>query len=79
MAKVSDVGDVGLRSMKSAAHFLGVSKTQLYRLHEAGKIEMVKIGKATRVTQASLDLYLKGLRRKPRSDRYFAAKNCKST
>ena len=37
---------------------LNVSTTQIYRLTRKGELDMLKIGRATRVTQASLDSYI---------------------
>jgi excisionase family DNA binding protein len=64
-AHIADDDDVvGLRTMKSAQRFLGVSKSQIYRLCDSGELELVKIGpRGTRVTQASLDAYVAALKR----------------
>ena len=37
---------------------LGVSVAQIYRFARRGELEMIKIGRSTRVTQASLDSYI---------------------
>ena len=37
-----------------AARMIGVGRTKLYELISSGELETVKIGKATRVTTASL-------------------------
>lgn len=64
-AHVADSDEVGLRTMKSAMRFLGISKTQIYRLCDSGELEVVKIGpRGSRVTQASLDAYVAALKRK---------------
>ena len=56
--------EVGLRTLKGACRFLGVSPSKLYRLCKDGEIELVKIGmRGTRVTQASLDRYIKNAKR----------------
>lgn len=54
-----DDDELRLRTLKDAADFLGVSQSQLYRLGIAGDIDLVKIGRNTRVTQASLERYVK--------------------
>ena len=43
-----------LLSVPQAAEFLSCGKTKIYSLHKAGKIEIVKLGHSTRVTEASL-------------------------
>ena len=40
--------------INDAANMIGVGRTKLYELIAAGELETVKIGKATRVTTASL-------------------------
>jgi excisionase family DNA binding protein len=40
--------------VNDAARMIGVGRTKLYALIAAGEIETVKLGKATRVTTASL-------------------------
>ena len=40
--------------VNDAARMIGVGRTKLYQLIATGEVEMVKIGKATRVTTASL-------------------------
>ena len=64
-----DVADRSpLLTLNEAAQFLGVSKTQLYRLARAGQIELLRVGqRSTRVTQASLDSYVKNAKRVGRS------------
>ncbi len=37
-----------------AARMIGVGRTKLYELIAAGEVETVKLGKATRITTASL-------------------------
>lgn len=57
MAREAD--EVGLRTLKSTARFLGISLSQVYRLGQDGQITLVKIGRRqTRATQASLDAYI---------------------
>ena len=40
--------------VNEAARMIGVGSTKLYELIAAGEIETVKLGKATRITTASL-------------------------
>lgn len=40
--------------INDAANMIGVGRTKLYELIAAGELETVKIGKATRITTASL-------------------------
>ena len=40
--------------VNDAAHMIGIGRTKLYELIAAGEVETVKLGKATRVTTASL-------------------------
>ena len=42
-----------------AARMIGVGRTKLYELIATGELEAVKIGKATRVTTASLQKFVK--------------------
>lgn len=60
-----DDGEVQLRTPKNAARLLDLSVVQIYRLIRTGKLDAVKLGyKATRVTQGSIDRYIKGLPRR---------------
>jgi len=40
--------------INDAAHMISIGRTKLYELISTGELETVKIGKATRVTTASL-------------------------
>lgn len=40
--------------VNQAARMIGVGRTKLYELIAAGEVETVKLGKATRITTASL-------------------------
>lgn len=40
--------------VNDAARMIGVGRTKLYELIAAGEIEAIKLGKATRITTASL-------------------------
>ena len=46
--------------VNDAARMIGVGRTKLYELISSGKLETVKIGKATRVTTASLYELVRG-------------------
>jgi excisionase family DNA binding protein len=60
----TDGSEVKLLSPKNAARQLGLSISQIYRLVERKKLEMLKLGRAVRVTQGSIDNYIKSLPRK---------------
>ncbi|MEC7819164.1 helix-turn-helix domain-containing protein [Pelagerythrobacter aerophilus] len=45
--------------INDAARMIGVGRTKLYELISSGELEAVKIGKATRVTTASLNELVK--------------------
>ena len=40
--------------VNDAAHMIGVGRTKLYELISSGELEVVRFGKATRITTASL-------------------------
>ena len=45
--------------VNDAARMIGVGRTKLYELIATGEVETVKIGKATRITTASLHELIK--------------------
>lgn len=45
--------------VNDAARMIGVGRTKLYELISSGELETVKIGKATRITAASLHLFVR--------------------
>lgn len=45
--------------INDAARMIGVGRTKLYELISCGELETVKIGKATRITTASLHELIK--------------------
>lgn len=45
--------------VNDAARMIGVGRTKLYQLISSGELETIKIGKATRVTTASLQELVK--------------------
>lgn len=45
--------------INDAARMIGIGRTKLYELISSGELETVKIGKATRVTTASLHRLVK--------------------
>jgi excisionase family DNA binding protein len=53
--------DSGLRTIPQACEFLGCSRSQIYKLHKQGKLEMRKLGRHTRVTKKSLDQLVRQL------------------
>ena len=61
--------EIGFRSVKSTERYLGVSRWMIYSLGERGELELVKIGRSTRVTQKSLDRYVKSLKGKKKTVR----------
>jgi len=48
--------------VNDAARMIGVGRTKLYELISAGEVDVVKLGKSTRVTTASLRNLLEKLR-----------------
>ena len=54
MKKLRTIPDGRLLSISQAAEFLSCGRTKVYSLHRQGKIEIVKLGHSTRVTEASL-------------------------
>jgi len=57
-------GDGGLLSISQAMLFLNCGKKKLYQLNREGRIDMVKLGHSTRVTEASLRRLVNELPRK---------------
>ena len=45
--------------VNDAARMIGIGRTKLYELISAGELETIKIGKATRVTTASLHEFVR--------------------
>lgn len=45
--------------VNDAARMIGIGRTKLYELIATGEVETVKIGKATRITTASLHAMVK--------------------
>lgn len=55
----SNPDNVGLRSYKDSAKFLGIGLSKLYQLIKAGEVDLVKLGPRTnRITQESLDRFV---------------------
>ena len=52
MDAVTDDG--GLLTVQQAAKILHTSRKTIYELHAAGQLEMLKLGRATRIPEASL-------------------------
>jgi excisionase family DNA binding protein len=50
--------DSGLRSIEEAQEFLGCGRSRIYELIKSGKLDTVKFGRFTRVTQRSLDRFV---------------------
>jgi excisionase family DNA binding protein len=57
-----------LLTVAEAAAALGLGRSKLYQLLDAGEIESVKIGKARRVPTAALEMYVNRLQHKETSD-----------
>ncbi|MDQ2728943.1 MAG: helix-turn-helix domain-containing protein [Actinomycetota bacterium] len=55
-----------LVDIASAAARLGVSRSTLYRLIEAGQLDVVHVGRSVRVPTAALEDLVDGLRRRPK-------------
>jgi excisionase family DNA binding protein len=49
--------------VNDAARMIGVGRTKLYELIAAGEVEMIKLGKSTRITTTSLHELIERLRR----------------
>lgn len=47
-----------LYTVKEAAHLLSLSRSLIYELINAGKLETVKIGRARRITSGQLASYI---------------------
>jgi excisionase family DNA binding protein len=56
--------DGGLLSVLQAMEFLRCGKKKIYQLGREGKIDLVKLGHSTRVTEASLRRLISELPRK---------------
>ena len=61
MTNSDDEGDDDhrLRTIRGAARHLSVSPATIYRLGKTGELELIKIGRATRVTLTSIERYVK--------------------
>ncbi|OIP00962.1 MAG: hypothetical protein AUJ98_06145 [Bacteroidetes bacterium CG2_30_33_31] len=55
-----DINKKTLLGTDQAANYLGISRTELYRLTGKGKISFTKIGGRRKYTLADLDKYLEG-------------------
>ncbi len=53
--------DIFLSPLRTMARRLGLSVSTIYRLAESGKLELVKVGSASMVTEASAREYVAGL------------------
>lgn len=60
----TDTDEGRLFTILQAMEFLGCGKKKIYQLHRDGKIDMVKLGHSTRVTEASLRRLVNELPRK---------------
>jgi excisionase family DNA binding protein len=58
-----------LVDLASAAARLGVSRSTLYRLIEAGQLDTVHVGRSVRIPIAALEDLVDGLRRRPKGQR----------
>lgn len=58
-----------LVDLASAAARLGVSRSTLYRLIEAGQLDTVHVGRSVRIPIAALEDLVNGLRRRPKGPR----------
>lgn len=48
--ETNDTASEGLRSIAQFAAYLGVSVRTLYRMIERGQVEVVKVGRSTKIT-----------------------------
>jgi excisionase family DNA binding protein len=58
-----------LLTVREAAHALGVGRSTVYELINAGELEVVHIGRACRVPVAVVEAYVERLRQPPDSTR----------
>lgn len=58
-----------LVDLASAAARLGVSRSTLYRLIEAGQLDTVHVGRSVRIPIAALEDLVDGLRRRPKGSK----------
>ncbi len=58
----NDDGQQLLLTIPQAAHRLGVGRTTVYELTNAGKLEVVHIGRCARIPAASLDAFVERIR-----------------
>jgi excisionase family DNA binding protein len=61
----TEVVDDGLRTVAHAAERLGCSVGTIYNLGHDGRLELVKFGRNTRVTEASLKKLLETIKQQP--------------
>jgi excisionase family DNA binding protein len=47
-------------TVKETAHLLSLSRSLVYELINAGKIETIRIGRARRITSRQLEAYING-------------------
>ena len=64
--RTAEAADPLLVDIPAAAVRLGVSRSTLYRLIEAGQLDVVHVGRSVRVPTAALDELVDRLRRKPK-------------
>jgi excisionase family DNA binding protein len=55
-------GQQMLLTIPQAAHRLGVGRTTVYELTNAGKLEVVHIGRCARIPTAALDAFVERIR-----------------
>ena len=62
MDAIPDEG--GLLTVKQAAKLLNLSRKTIYELHASGQLEMLKLGRATRIPEASVRKFVAALPRR---------------
>lgn len=70
---VGEAGDAGtglilLLSIEEVSRALSLGRSTIYELIGAGKLEVVHIGRAARVTVSSLEAFIRSLPRRPAAD-----------
>jgi len=57
-----------LLSIEEVGRALSIGRSTVYELIGAGKLEVVHIGRAARVTVSSLEAFIRGLQRRPSTE-----------
>lgn len=58
MPTVTPLSERRLLTVKQAAEYAGMSRSTLYDEAKAGRLQMVKLGAATRIERAAIDAWI---------------------